>query len=714
MLRYSDSWIRHRIPRLLLQGGWEKVLSAHRVKMPPLQESPSQQLTCAASGGDTLRFVYEPPGRALKFKFARGSQRKASAPTDVIPEVEIMVEGYSGMDSDELEDITDQLQEDAEKAVRQVLLNKAALEPSYKLPRVASLSLVLCGDMHIRALNLQHRNKDYPTDVLSFEMEDEMDYKVHLPMKLLGDLFISIDTAERQAAERRYSLLDELRVLLVHGVLHLAGYDHERSPQEHNRMVEQELTIMEAMGWSGSGLIKAQEALGMQDEEKEEILMACSSSSSRTLPQSAAPNSKAASAAGRQAARLSDQGEGGSDIVAPGLGSIWQLTAAGGAGSSGRSNVIRRAAIAAQQRVVNPAVDPKASGLSSKAKHVSTGALSKAADPSVSSSHKFLKEDSRQTNILTSEPTAKSTTQDKAAAPKKSASSASASPRKMRSSEIRLVALDMDGTLLDSNSRILLSSVKAIKAACKLGVRVVLATGKARPAAIKACRQYGLEGDNLVVSSRSPGLFLQGLSVHGLGGVQLSDAQLPASAVEQAFKFLQSDQCSQISACAFLGDECSTLSMSPDIRALSDVYYEPLAKVLPSLDALLKGPPVKKILFMASPELIEERLRPLCRAAFQRVGSGASIIQALPNMLELVPEGINKWEGAKVLLSSLGVPREQFMAIGDGGNDFEIVANAGVGIAMGNAVDKVKQAALQVVSSHDDDGIAEAFEKYIL
>jgi rRNA maturation RNase YbeY len=78
--------------------------------------------------------------------------------------------------------------------VRQVLLNKAASEPSYKLPRVASLSLVLCGDMHIRALNFQHRNKDYPTDVLSFEMQDEMDYKVLSQSMDRSQAHISITT----------------------------------------------------------------------------------------------------------------------------------------------------------------------------------------------------------------------------------------------------------------------------------------------------------------------------------------------------------------------------------------------------------------------------------------------------------------------------------------------------------------------------------------
>lgn len=54
------------------------------------------------------------------------------------------------------------------------------------------------------------------------------------------------------------------------------------------------------------------------------------------------------------------------------------------------------------------------------------------------------------------------------------------------------------------------------------------------------------------------------------------------------------------------------------------------------------------------------------------------------------------------------------MAIGDGGNDLEMVRNAGVGVAMGNAVAKVKQAAACVVSSHDSEGIAEALEKYVL
>jgi ssRNA-specific RNase YbeY (16S rRNA maturation enzyme) len=80
--------------------------------------------------------------------------------------------------SAELKDLQENVREEAGEVMRRALLGKADLEPEYKLPRMANLSVVLCGDPHIRALNFQHRNKDAPTDVLSFEMQDELDYKV--------------------------------------------------------------------------------------------------------------------------------------------------------------------------------------------------------------------------------------------------------------------------------------------------------------------------------------------------------------------------------------------------------------------------------------------------------------------------------------------------------------------------------------------------------
>eukprot|EP00878_Enallax_costatus_P044374 GHUV01052943.1.p1 GENE.GHUV01052943.1~~GHUV01052943.1.p1 ORF type:complete len:107 (-),score=41.06 GHUV01052943.1:74-394(-) len=81
--------------------------------------------------------------------------------------------------------------------------------------------------------------------------------------------------------------------------------------------------------------------------------------------------------------------------------------------------------------------------------------------------------------------------------------------RPRRKPRVSLVALDMDGTLLDSSSNITPDSAAVIRAATASGVEVILATGKARPAAIAAARKAGLEGDEVLVSHRTPGIFLQ-------------------------------------------------------------------------------------------------------------------------------------------------------------------------------------------------------------
>ena len=65
-------------------------------------------------------------------------------------------------------------------------------------------------------------------------------------------------------------------------------------------------------------------------------------------------------------------------------------------------------------------------------------------------------------------------------------------------------------------------------------------------------------------------------------------------------------------------------------------------------------------------------------------------MQAVPTMLELVPTGVDKWVGLQQLMKDLDIPREAIMGVGDGGNDLSMVQNAGVGVAMGNAVPEVR------------------------
>jgi rRNA maturation RNase YbeY len=99
------------------------------------------------------------------------------------------------------------------------------------------------GDRRMRRLNRMYRKKDRTTDVLAFPMRES-----HNPYPLLlGDVVISVPTARRQAKESGRSLGDELAALLVHGVLHLCGYDHERSAREAVRMRRRETAIVKML-----------------------------------------------------------------------------------------------------------------------------------------------------------------------------------------------------------------------------------------------------------------------------------------------------------------------------------------------------------------------------------------------------------------------------------------------------------------------------------
>jgi len=98
-----------------------------------------------------------------------------------------------------------------------------------------TVSVALVSDRRIRALNRRYRGKDYATDVLSFPSSPEPPFLS--PDRFWGDIVIARGVARRQAREARHSELTEIRLLALHGLLHLLGYDHER---DNGRMLRLE------------------------------------------------------------------------------------------------------------------------------------------------------------------------------------------------------------------------------------------------------------------------------------------------------------------------------------------------------------------------------------------------------------------------------------------------------------------------------------------
>jgi len=107
----------------------------------------------------------------------------------------------------------------------------------------AEVSLVFVDDDYIQELNIKYRGVDSPTDVLSFAMLEGESFPGEEEEVILGDVIISLETAERQAREFGHSFQREVAYLTLHGVLHLLGYDHQEEV-DRRRMREREEEIL--------------------------------------------------------------------------------------------------------------------------------------------------------------------------------------------------------------------------------------------------------------------------------------------------------------------------------------------------------------------------------------------------------------------------------------------------------------------------------------
>lgn len=126
----------------------------------------------------------------------------------------------------------------------------ARVAPELANPRL-SVSVLFADDAEVHALNHEWRGKDKPTNVLSFPMlerDDLLELSTAGPPEMLGDIALALETCTREAADKGLSLEHHAAHLIVHGLLHLAGHDHEISPQDARTMEELEIKALALLG----------------------------------------------------------------------------------------------------------------------------------------------------------------------------------------------------------------------------------------------------------------------------------------------------------------------------------------------------------------------------------------------------------------------------------------------------------------------------------
>lgn len=274
-------------------------------------------------------------------------------------------------------------------------------------------------------------------------------------------------------------------------------------------------------------------------------------------------------------------------------------------------------------------------------------------------------------------------------------------------SKIKMIGLDLDGTLLNSQKELTDHTRETLERAIASGVIVLPATGRPLKGIPKELMEfpgidYALTANGARIVRAKTGEVLEERLVSYETALEILKVFGKYDALLEIYYdgrgYVEEEKLERLAE--FVGKAPmanyirSTRTSVPDVRKLFEEKQLPTDKV----QAIFTNLEDKK---QAWQELLEKV-------------PDIEITGALVNNIEVNAKGVNKGTGLLKLGELLGINREEIMACGDGANDAEMVREAGLGVAMENAVEEVKAAADVLTCSNDEDGVARAIEKYVL
>ena len=261
---------------------------------------------------------------------------------------------------------------------------------------------------------------------------------------------------------------------------------------------------------------------------------------------------------------------------------------------------------------------------------------------------------------------------------------------------IKLIALDLDNTLLEKDLTIAPKTLELLKECAAKGIEIVIATGRLFYSAEKYAKQIG---PNTKV------LCYNGCLVTEADGTPLFKAELTPDIMREVARFAKERGLySQfyLDHKILVEKVCEGTTIDPDLANTTAIEVGDFETY--------EFSPSPKAMIVAEPNDVpryQEELK-------KKIGNDTYIAQSQPYLIEIMPENINKAHSLEILCNKLGVKKEEVMACGDNTNDAEMVIWAGLGVAMANAVDSLKEVSEYVCENERSYGVAEAIEKFCL
>lgn len=264
----------------------------------------------------------------------------------------------------------------------------------------------------------------------------------------------------------------------------------------------------------------------------------------------------------------------------------------------------------------------------------------------------------------------------------------------------KLMAIDMDGTLLRNDKTISKETKEALKKARKKGVKVVLATGRPIDGVMRYLEELDLIHNNEYV-----------LSFNGAIIKEIGTGKVICRDVLKGQDFIDLYKLSKklgVNIHAFSEEGCITPKMNKyselegSINGIQ-VIEKDISKINSEEDII-------KIMMIDEPEILQIAIDKLPKEIYDKY----TVVRSAPYFLEFLSKTCNKGEGIEKLSKYLSISREEVICIGDAGNDSHMIEFAGLGVAMENAFPEIKEIADFVTTSNEEDGVANIVNRFLM
>lgn len=265
----------------------------------------------------------------------------------------------------------------------------------------------------------------------------------------------------------------------------------------------------------------------------------------------------------------------------------------------------------------------------------------------------------------------------------------------------KLIALDMDGTLLREDKTISERTEKAIQDAREMGVTVVLATGRPIDGVMRYLEELNMFGEDDYVLSYNGGLVLKTKTREPICKIGLKGEDL-----HYLYKL------SKEFGVNIHGFSEERGLITPKISKYTEVEAE-INNIKINIDdfsTIEDDHSLIKIMMIDEPEVLQKAVDRLPQEVYDKY----TVVRSAPFFLEFLNKAVNKGTGVQLLAEHLGITKDEVITMGDAGNDAHMIEYAGMGIAMGNAFEEIKAMANYITDTNENDGVAKAIEKFVL